>query len=157
MMKLRPILIETILSSKTWYHGTNKKFNKFEYTDALGNGGEMLGKGIYLTDNLDYAKDFGDNVLKCKIKATNPIDLTKAKEGMFDDFLPLIKDDNGIEYVESCLRMRALVTAFRKIRQFVSMEQMEKLGYDCVISWADAPSGGGIEVAVFDPKNIEIL
>jgi len=157
MKKLRTLLVEVLLSGKIYYHGTDNDFKEFKYTDALGNGGSMLGKGIYLTDNLEYAKDFGERIIKCKIKATNPLDLTKARAGLFDDFLPYVTKEEDKQNIGYCLNSRSLVTAYGIIRKYVDISLMEKLGYDCVLSWADAPTGGGTEVAVFDPRDIEVV
>lgn len=157
MIKLRTLLREIEINNKIYYHGTDKTFDKFQYTNDIGSKGAMLGKGIYLTDNLDYAKTFGKNVLKCKTKATNPLDLTKAKAGLFDDFLPYITKAEDKDNIEYCLNSRSLVTAYKIIRKYVDISLMEKLGYDCVISWADAESGGGIEMAVFNPNDVEVV
>lgn len=155
-MKLRQILNEVVLSNTIYYHGTNNTFDKFKYTDKSGVAGDFYGKGIYVTDNLEYAREFGKNILKCKVTATKPFDILKAREGMFDEFLPFIKDQDDIEAIQSCLRMRALATGFRYIRKHVSPDDMEKIGYDCIMAHADHPNGG-IEIIIFDPNKVEII
>lgn len=46
------------------YHGSNEKFNKFNL-DNLGSHGVALGAGIYLTDSLERAKEYGSQVNEC--------------------------------------------------------------------------------------------
>lgn len=155
-MKLKQILLELFLSDKVFYHGTNKKFNKFEYTTNSGTHGDYHGKGIYVTDNIEYAKEFGTNILKCKLTVKNPFELIKASDGLFDKFMSFITDKHDKEKIESCLRMKAITTAYRIIRKYVTTEDMEKLGYDCVVTHADHLDGG-IEVIVFDPNDVKII
>lgn len=46
------------------YHGSNEKFNKFNL-DNLGFHGLALGAGIYLTDSLERAEEYGHQVNEC--------------------------------------------------------------------------------------------
>jgi len=157
-MKLRKLLENASLNDELYYHGTRKIFDKFTYTDEVGLGGEMLGKGIYVTNNPKYAEQFGKIILKCKINVNNPLDLRKAKEGLFDDFFPYITKPDDKEYLDYCLRSKSLVTGYRIIRKYVDIKLMQKIGYDCVISHADfSGSSSAIEIAVFNPNKVKII
>ena len=157
-MKMKNILNEIALNDEIYYHGTNKAFDKFKYSSSAGLGGEMLGKGIYVTNNPEYAVDFGKIILKCKINVSNPLDLRKAKEGLFDDFLPYITNQDDKENLDYLLRSRSLVTGYRIIRKYVDIKLMQKIGYDCVVSHADFPgSSSAIEIAVFNPNKVKII
>lgn len=155
-MKLKTLIYEIILSDKIYYHGTNRSFTKFKYTDDSGVHGDFYGKGVYVTDNLDYAKEFGSTILKCKVKATNPFDLTKPTLKMFDEFLPFIKNKGDITKIKTLVKMKAITTAFKYVRNNVSIEDMKKIGYDCIVAYADHEKGG-VEIVVFDPNNIEVI
>ena len=63
------------------YHGTNAKFNEFSLNYAPG-----WGTGIYLTDNLNNAKEYGKNVVEVYVNIKKPfhdsdkkVDISKTK------------------------------------------------------------------------------
>ena len=53
----------------TVYHGTPNKFTTFRQGVAEG-----WGRGIYFTDNVEAAGEFGDNIVKAYLNITNPFD-----------------------------------------------------------------------------------
>ena len=49
------------------FHGTPKKFTTFRQGTAEG-----WGQGIYFTDNIEAAKEFGENIVEAYLNITNP-------------------------------------------------------------------------------------
>ena len=60
-------------SSLILYHGTDRNFNKFDirFFNRGSSDGGWLGYGFYLTNDIDYAKSYGDNLLKCEVTMSN--------------------------------------------------------------------------------------
>lgn len=58
--------VPTPINEKTYYSGSYE--------------GKPVGESLYLTENPNYAKNFGDVVTPYKIKVENPLDLTMYKE-----------------------------------------------------------------------------
>lgn len=54
------LLIEEKIESKSWYHGSPVKFEKFDldYVYIKDKSNAELGPGFYLTDNIDLAKRY---------------------------------------------------------------------------------------------------
>lgn len=66
----RSILIEEYEKDKIWFHGSNKKIDKF-FFDFRGNNDRIsnyYGYGIYFINDVDKAKKYGDVVTKVLIK-----------------------------------------------------------------------------------------
>jgi len=58
---------------KIMYHGSNSKFDTFNY-EHLGNKGRSEGAGFYFTDDEDIAKGYGNIVYKAYLKIEKPLD-----------------------------------------------------------------------------------
>ena len=52
------------------FHGTPKKFTTFRQGTAEG-----WGQGIYFTDNIEAAKEFGENIVEAYLNITNPFNV----------------------------------------------------------------------------------
>ena len=52
------------------FHGTPKKFTTFRQGTAEG-----WGEGIYFTDNIEAAKEFGENIVEAYLNITNPFNI----------------------------------------------------------------------------------
>ena len=52
------------------FHGTPKKFTTFRQGVAEG-----WGQGIYFTDNIEAAKEFGENIVEAYLNITNPFNI----------------------------------------------------------------------------------
>ena len=80
---------------KVLYHGTPNEFTKFSY-DFIGSNGTALGKGFYLTDNIDIAEGYTTRdgkqgkVMKLYANITKPMSL-KEKTISKDDFKKFIE------------------------------------------------------------------
>lgn len=61
------------------YHGTNASFDKFgkmSGTISTIFGNEVVERhGYFFTDNPEFAKEFGSNVLKCRLEMKNTLDM----------------------------------------------------------------------------------
>lgn len=123
------------------YHGTNNDFNAFDlnfFNSGSGDGG-WLGRGIYLTNDYEYAESYGD-VLECKVSLNNPYILT--------------------DYQYST-RPQKLNNELSANNSSETTKKLKDMGYDSVIlkykdetrSWLDE----FIEVCVFNPSSIKIL
>lgn len=80
---------------KVLYHGTPNEFTKFSY-DFIGSNGTALGKGFYLTDNIDVAESYTTRdgkqgkVMKVYANITKPMSL-KEKSISKNDFKKFIE------------------------------------------------------------------
>tara|TARA_R110002020_G_scaffold472589_1_gene700884 strand:+ start:3857 stop:5023 length:1167 start_codon:yes stop_codon:yes gene_type:complete len=71
------ILIDESGTAKTFYHGTEAKFNKFDLKKSNGNKMNSRAKTIYFSDDINVAKQYG------KVKEVN---LKMKKPFILDDF-----------------------------------------------------------------------
>ena len=55
------------------YHGTRQKFGEFKWGVAVGDGGDLLGKGFYFTSDKNMAREFGHNVMERYVILKNPL------------------------------------------------------------------------------------
>ena len=65
------------------YHGSGEQFDDFISSPMTG--------GIYFSDSLDHAQDYGHSIYKVYLKVENPI-VIDAEDKYFDDFYLNIKD-----------------------------------------------------------------
>jgi hypothetical protein len=70
------------------YHGSNAEFEEFDENKiSSGDGGDLFGKGFYLTSNLEVAKFYAHQMTKKeRVKEYKPI-------GMFKSYVPIFHDD----------------------------------------------------------------
>lgn len=66
------------------YHGSYKKFNKFEISEVLSIHDSQTvlpeGIGIYMIDDKEFTKSYGNFIYKVEIKENNIFDATNKKE-----------------------------------------------------------------------------
>ena len=89
------------------YHGSNSDFKKFVYSDRnKGKVREVYGPGFYFTNNPDYAKNYGRNIIKAEISLKKPLycegknlpELSKKEiEQMVIAWYDFVCDDNNLK------------------------------------------------------------
>ena len=141
---LREGLIKESLISSPLYHGTKYNFEKFDlkfFNSGSGDGG-WLGRGIYLTNDYEYAESYG-NVLECTVNIKNPYIIT---DYVYSRSPEKLANDLG-------------VTNSREITS-----KLIKEGYDSVILTypdkgysKDDEYDKFIEICVFNPNDVEIV
>lgn len=86
---------------KTVYHGANlwsgeKKFTIFDF-DKAGSHGQLLGRGMYFTDNKDGTKQYSnnneDNVYEVYLNLKNPYGVDKTSGSFSENFLQDFSED----------------------------------------------------------------
>ena len=63
-------LMETKITDKVWYHGSNNIIDKFLFSkigDGSGKISNYYGHGIYFTDDTNYAKKYGTHITTISI------------------------------------------------------------------------------------------
>lgn len=151
------LLNENNNETKIVYHASNVVFKKFDISKITNIRGDLYGKGFYFSDNTKYIKQFGPIIYKCEINLSNPIDLTdskKAKKQLMELFnvIDNITDyDNS--YIKDSIKSNDLVSAFRKIRKYLSFSDINTF-FDGVIGYSEM---GGKEYVVYNSNDINIL
>lgn len=141
---LREGLIKENLSNLILYHGTEHDFSRFDlkfFNSGSGDGG-WLGRGVYLTNDYEYAESYG-NVLECRVNITKPYILN--------------------EYSYSRNPEKLMNNLGVKNANEVTSKLMGE-GYDSVLLTypdkgytKDGEYNEFIELCVFNPNNIEII
>lgn len=141
---LREGLIKESLISSPLYHGTKYNFDKFDlkfFNSGSGDGG-WLGRGIYLTNDYEYAESYG-NVLECTVNIKNPYIIT---DYVYSRSPEKLANDLGVN----------------NSREITS--KLIKEGYDSVILTysdngytKDGEYDKFIEICVFEPNNIRVI
>lgn len=74
------------------YHGTNNKFDKFQSNRVN-----------WFTDDENYAKNFGNNLIKCELDISNFVNI-----GELNQYLDYVDEDDDVEnvdvYIPDCLK-----------------------------------------------------
>jgi hypothetical protein len=138
------------------YHASSEHFDVFDVEKISNIRGDLYGKGFYFTNNYDYAKNFGKYIYLCNVRLQNPLNLTNDKTNIeLSYLLERINNINDfdLEYIVGCIKSKSYTTAFRKIRKYVSFEELKEL-YDGVIGYCEE---GGKEYVVYNPNDIVIL
>ena len=136
------------------YHGTDSHFDEFKVGD--NQHGNLYGKGIYFTDNIEYAKIFGIIILKCEIVMYDPFDLTAKDMSHFKKLRKYVKDPTELEYFDSGYRNKNYTSVLNRLRYkgIFTNKILEKLGYDGIIGYSEM---GGKEYIVFSPMQANII
>lgn len=120
--------------TQTVYHGTNAKFDKFDY-DHFGQSDKGdFGQGIYTTKNPNTAKKYGKDVKEVEIKYKNPLVLKN------DDDVSKFNEKYGDEWGDA-------KNLYNSKQIAVSIM---KMGYDAVV---DDVYG---QIVVYDLNNTNI-
>ncbi len=117
------------------YHGTNAKFEKFNYDHFGQTDPGDYGQGIYLTEDKNVASRYGKDIKKVKVKFKNPLIINNE-----DDYQKHA-EFFGDKYGEA----KSLYNS--KQRSVAIMKQ----GYDAVI---DKKYG---QIVIYDIENTRIL
>ena len=123
------------------YHGTNNNFDKFTLDNFGTNDFGYLGKGIYLTNDMDMAQSYADGeegrLLKIKAVINNPYIITDWKYSYHPEKLRQELDCRNAKQINNKL-----------------LEQ----GYDSVmLKYTDDYGEEFMELCVFNPDNVEII
>lgn len=123
------------------YHGTNNNFDKFTLDNFGTNDFGYLGKGIYLTNDMDMAQSYADGeegrLLKVKAVINNPYIITDWKYSYHPEKLRQQLDCRNAKQINNKL-----------------LEQ----GYDSVmLKYTDDYGEEFMELCVFNPDNVEII
>lgn len=128
-----------LVDDLVFYHGTKNNFDKFNLSQFGLSDGGWLGRGIYLTNDINYAESYG-NVLKCKIDIKYPYILTDYTYSRSPNKLM-----NNLGVPNSTGVTKKLI----------------EMGYDSVLLIYDNSEFGGLddfmEICVFDPSKIQII
>lgn len=135
------------------YHCTNDTFDVFDIEKSKNDS--MYGKGIYFTDNLNYAKKFGEYIIKVNLNMDNPFDMTKNNMNHFQELEFLIPDEDKNRFYEYLIS-KSYVSCYTWMRykNYIKNTDLEDLGYDGIIGYCEE---GGKEYITFDTKNIKII
>jgi hypothetical protein len=111
----------------TYFHGTDKKFNTFDYSKIKEDG--FHGKGFYFYNN-DIAKEYYGNSIECYLKICKPynmydmVDIEEINVLLGDKINTLKKFiEENIDYgIDK-----------HQIYQFIDNSRLKELGYDGII------------------------
>lgn len=154
----RGFMYESISNDLIVYHGTNKTFNKFEKTKGSIStifGAEQIDRdGYFFTPNIEFAKEFGANIIKCKLHVGNTLDMNYGVSNE-EDIEKLVSVGAYDRYLWN-LQPSTVWEAFdgeNSIAPFIL-----KAGYDSV-EMVEPDSNNKLQKVfiVFDSNKIEIL
>lgn len=143
MKKLSKKILETknahIINDTIWFHGTNESFENFDlrYFNAGSGDGGWLGRGVYFTNDIEYAESYG-LVLECSVAVDHPY---------------VIK---GYDYSK---KPNKLSNELGVDSAYGITLKLKKQGFDSVLlMYEDKDMEGGMfyELCVFDPENVVI-
>lgn len=128
------------------YHGSKRRFESFDlkfFNAGSGDGG-WLGRGVYLTNDLDYAESYASPdgyLLECDVVLNNPLIITDS------------------DYSRQPLR---LMNEYDADNTSELTKILIQKGYDSVMLTYDYDDREGIdgkfiEVCIFNPNNIKIV
>jgi len=125
-MKLSKLLFEG--KEYRLYHGSRHDFDSF----LLPEKASQRGRGIFFSNSIRYAKEFGDIVYECLIFFDNPKEYNDSLEFTVDEMR-----SGGVESLYSLLT---------------------KQGYDgIIIKRSKVSTGTVLEAIKFDNSNIQII
>lgn len=156
-MKIRKLLNEIALNDEIYYHGTNNKaFDHFNFENNPGKNGDFWGKGIYLTDNIEYARNFGNIILKCKIKVSNPFNLETVDPDKLNYLISNIKSTNDQKLILYFIKVKKYAAAIHELRKVLDNKFFEKQGFDSIIG-PTVFNYSGNELLLFSPNQVKII
>jgi len=153
MATFKDLLIEYYQEGKTWYHATNKHFDKFDTT--LGDLGAHFGSKDQAQHVLKNRLSGEGHIYKARIKVYNPLRLTDVgsfhADNIADQLLKkkLISKDEHDKYTHN--------EAYKHRKQY-NQEIRQRLidkGYDGV-SYSNTHEGRGTSLIAFDPESIKM-
>lgn len=121
-------------SSKTWYHGTNKNFEKFDINKFGQNEpkGDYVGKSIYFSDCPEVASRYGKHIFEVELSIKNPLIISNSFN--YDDFIKdiAISDNvpNSLRFSDSTARM---VTWIKHTSQEERAKYTKEKGFDSLL------------------------
>jgi hypothetical protein len=131
--------INESFKGKIYYHGTDKEHN--------------LHKDIFLSDNIDFSKDYGDYIYKVKVLTDNIFDPSfndKHLDQLFDYFKEL--EDPYDDSIITKEDFKGHSDTWSIIEQDYVLHWIKGSGYDGV---QILEGGSNVNLLIFDPKNIK--
>lgn len=128
------------------YHGTKAKFDEFNL--GFENEGRMLGNGVYLTNSVDKANNYGNILMKPYVSLQNPLNINSenALKILAKEFKLAKKDVQGwFNYYSGDIR----ATLNRLFREYDLTNKAKEKGYDGIIY------NNGLEIVAFSPNQIK--
>ncbi len=135
---MRLKLIEDNNIDITCYHGSNEKFDKFSLKYFGKHDAGMWGRGIYLTNKIAVALQYGFYLYTCNLNLQNPFIIESGDEKKLKYYLSLGKDNNEVT------------------------NKLIEMGYDGIISknekfLVNSRMIKADQYIAFDPNNVKIL
>lgn len=75
MKHIKPYSLFESSTHKTWYHGTDQSFDKFEHRGQKG----PSAFGVWFSDDEEFAKMFGEKVMTAELDIKNPYTISQDK------------------------------------------------------------------------------
>ena len=143
------------------YHGTDKEFDTFLYSNIKEESGDYVGEGFYFTRQRHTALKYGNTIKECYLKIENPVLITSKTD--IDNYNLLIYKSFTIEEVSRITKqsiseikeyidlvgMYYVQYILIKTRPGIIKEKLIELGYDGLI---DSLYG---QYATFYPNQIK--
>lgn len=121
------------------YHGSPMDFENFNF-DYINLGDLFYGYGIYFTNTIEKAKNYGKIVKKCLLNINNSL---------------IINMNDDKESIEKYIQMRSRNGLFDfHLSPIELTKKLISLGYDSIIV---EKNNDILEIVVFDLKNIKIV
>jgi hypothetical protein len=139
------------------YHGTDRNFTVFEPNYAPG-----WGTGIYLTDNKEDAKEFGNRLIEAYVNIIKPyydddgaIDITNTKA--YKKYYKKWLENEGITE-EEALEDEIEPDIYDIMQEdfYVFSNALRELGYDGIIA-KDSNNISGYEIVAFKPEQVKSI
>lgn len=78
--------------TRDWYHGTSGNFTSFDIGKGRGGSSGQSRNVIYVTGSTNTASQFGSNVLRLRVKITNPFDYRNSQhQQLLQQWMPSSK------------------------------------------------------------------
>ena len=99
------------------YHGTKNNFNKFSLEYTATNSGNLgfLGRGFYFATNQKDAKNYGEIVKSCFLKALKALDLRNMEYKELAFLLPNLKMKNGKAWKDAFIEVDNIKSQIKSI------------------------------------------
>jgi hypothetical protein len=149
-------ILQEMALDRVFYHGTNHDFNQFEKTRgtvASIFGSEQVDRqGFFFTDNVEFAKNFGNKIIKVKLRMNKPFDLSNGLSSTMTAEL----ERHGISF--KWMLSNEDWEKFDGEEGEMFVNALKALGYDsAIIQEPDDHGHDQTAYIVFDPSQIKII
>lgn len=154
------LLVDSDGNPRKFYHGSRKKFKDIGISNIIESGKEVY----YFTEDVEYAKEYGDKLSLVFLVAKKLMD-TKTNKEQSKELLKYIEEENkgiGLRATEIELEHYGLPSWTNKVAYKFAIDN----GYDCIrLNERNTPSHGyeAESYAIFNldniiiPKKIELI